>query len=68
MAFKIDFTRDNSEKSFNEDKVAEPEILEEAKKSLVEVYFEKRNTTLSYYNDQFDLHRILSLQCNSYYH
>lgn len=27
------------------------------KKSIVQVYFKERNTTLGYYNDQFDLHR-----------
>lgn len=29
----------------------------EIRKSIVQVYFKERNTTLGYYNDQFDLHR-----------
>lgn len=56
MAFKIGFTTEHSKTKLEEaaHPVPQPEA---ARKSVVQVYFADRNMTLTYYNDQFDLHR-----------
>lgn len=56
MAFKIGFSAEHPEEQPLKTEAA---VVEEAtpRRSLVQVYFAKRDTTLSYYNDRFDLHR-----------
>lgn len=58
MAFRMGFVADNEieiERT-EEEKIAEPEV-QEARKSVVQVYFDDRDMTLAYYNDMFDLKR-----------
>lgn len=56
MAFKIGFTTEHSKTKLAEAAYPVPQP-EAARKSVVQVYFADRNMTLTYYNDQFDLHR-----------
>lgn len=63
MATKIGFATDNTEQTEeNENTTAEvtytqSEAKTSPRRSVVQVYFSKRNMSLAYYNDQFDLHR-----------
>ena len=58
MAFKIGFAAaDHQEKKPVEATYTKQQIPATLRKSVVQVYFAGRNTTLAYYNDQFDLHR-----------
>ena len=58
MAFKIGFAAaDHQEKKPVEATYTEQQVPATPRKSVVQVYFAGRNTTLAYYNDQFDLHR-----------
>ena len=54
MKRKIGFWAETQEDSVRTAQSA-PKPSSPPKKSLVQVYFPKRNMTLSYYNDQFDL-------------
>lgn len=56
MGFKIGFSA-GVDNDYDDYKV-QPELKQPAapRKSLVEVFFSGRNMTLTYYNDQFDLH------------
>lgn len=45
------------EKTEEEMQISVTEEQAEPKKSMVRIYFPARNTTLTYYNDRFDLHR-----------
>ncbi len=56
MAFRIGFTAENSEKSLQEDAYTATQDTATPRNSVVQVYFADRNMTLTYYNDQFDLH------------
>ena len=56
MSFKIGFTAENNEDSLQEEAYTASQQTEAPRKSVVQVYFEGRNTTLTYYNDRFDLH------------
>lgn len=56
MSFKIGFTAENNEDSLQEEVYTASHQTAAPRKSVVQVYFEGRNTTLTYYNDQFDLH------------
>ena len=56
MTFNIGFTAEYKENKKQSDANSAPTVQASPRKSLVEVYFESRNMTLSYYNDQFDLH------------
>lgn len=56
MAFKIGFAADSSENKPHETSYTMPQTYNIPKKSVVQVYFAAKNTTLAYYNDQFDLH------------
>ena len=56
MAFKIGFATEIFEKKPVEVTNTVPEQTVVPRKSVVQVYFAGRNMTLSYYNDQFDLH------------
>lgn len=56
MAFKIGFTTKNCEDNLSDVTYDTQKKLNTPRKSLVQVYFPKRNMTLSYYNDRFDLH------------
>lgn len=54
---KIGFTvEDKTEQKIIETTYAALHMPVEPRKSMVQVYFPSRNMTLSYYNDQFDLH------------
>lgn len=55
MAFKIGFAAERPE---NKPVEATRTVPQQAapRKSVVQVHFERRNMTLAYYNDQFDLH------------
>lgn len=57
MAFKIGFMAEYPENKPAEDANIIPSQKVIPRKSVVQVYFADRNMTLSYYNDQFDLHR-----------
>ena len=57
MAFKIGFAAEHSEKKPAEATYTVPQQAAAPRKSVVQVYFAGRNMTLSYYNNQFDLHR-----------
>lgn len=56
MAFKIGFTAEHPENTHTEVAHAAPQNQTAPRRSVVQVYFADRNTTLAYYNDQFDLH------------
>ena len=55
MAFKIGFSADNNELNKTE-KIHTVTGETVPKRSVVQVYFERRNMKLAYYNDKFDLH------------
>lgn len=55
MEFKIGFAAERPEKKSAVSASAAPQPTA-ARRSVVQVYFAERNTTLAYYNDQFDLH------------
>ena len=56
MAFKIGFTAEKNEEQIPAYvKIKPQEETEKSKKSLVRVYFPKRNQAYTYYNDKFDL-------------
>ncbi len=56
MAFKIGFSAESSENKPLETTYTMRQAHNIPKKSVVQVYFAAKNTTLAYYNDQFDLH------------
>ena len=56
MAFKIGFAAESSENKAHESKHSLWQAQSIPRKSVVQVYFEAKNTTLAYYNDRFDLH------------
>ena len=57
MKWKIGFSAEvEKNESTTQSCPVEPQV-NEPNKSVVRVYFPTRNMTLSYYNDQFDLHR-----------
>lgn len=56
MAFKIGFAIDHPEDKSAEPVYTAPEQPAAPRKSVVQVFFPQRNTTLAYYNDRFDLH------------
>lgn len=55
MAFPIGFSSRTFARTAGGAQTASPEPA--ARRSVVQVYFPARNTTLAYYNDQFDLRR-----------
>lgn len=60
MSFKIGFTAENENRNENIGEMpAVPAVCGEkvAKKSLVDVFFQERHLTCTYYNDMFDLKR-----------
>lgn len=56
MALKIGFAIESNENTTVEPAEASSEQVSVPRKSLVEIYFAGRGMTLTYYNDQFDLH------------
>ena len=56
MSFKIGFVADYPDDASFPVVNAAQQNGSKPRKSVVRVYFDTRNTTLSYYNDQFDLH------------
>ena len=58
MAFKMGFVADSEieMERKEEEQIAEPEV-QDARNSVVQVYFDDRHMTLAYYNDMFDLKR-----------
>lgn len=57
MAFKIGFAAEYPESTQKAATCPAPQQPPVPRKSLAEVQFPERNTVLTYYNDQFDLHR-----------
>lgn len=59
MSFKIGFTAetDKKEQRISENAQCNKEITNNARKSVVDVFFPDRHLTCSYYNDMFDLKR-----------
>lgn len=57
MAFKICITRRHSENRHADLTYTVSQVQAAPRKSVVQVYFADRNTTLAYYNDRFELHR-----------
>lgn len=57
MAFQIGFAAEHPENKPAEATYTVPQQAATPRKSVVQVSFAGRNTTLAYYNDQFDLHR-----------
>lgn len=57
MTFRIGFTAEHPEKKPAATCCTVPQQAAAPRKSVVQVSFSGRNTTLAYYNDQFDLHR-----------
>ena len=55
MAFKIGFTAETEDNTVSYIESESVNVNTQPKRSVVEIYFEKRNMTLSYYNDRFDL-------------
>lgn len=55
MAFKIGFTAEKVD-NYPSEAAKASQITSQSKKSVVRIYFADRNTTLTYYNDRFDLH------------
>lgn len=55
MAFKIGFLTDTNEKKPVEEAYTALHKAVVPRKSVVQIYFAKRDMTLAYYNDQFDL-------------
>ena len=56
MSFGIGFTAKNTQSTKQRTECAEVPPQSAARKSVVQVYFEKRGLNLPYYNDKFDLH------------
>ena len=56
MAFKIGFTAESFENKAHETKHKLWRAQSIPRKSMVHVYFQAKNTTLAYYNDQLNLH------------
>ncbi|MBQ1995546.1 MAG: hypothetical protein II237_05080 [Clostridia bacterium] len=56
MSFKIGFASESYNKNAAETIRREPQRTIAPRKSLVQVYFPDRNTTLTYFNDRFDLY------------
>jgi len=56
MAFKIGFAAESSDNKPSETTYPAWKAPNVPRKSVVQVYFAGKNTTLAYYNDQFDLH------------
>lgn len=56
MAFKIGFAAESAENKTPENTYPVWQVHSVPRKSVVQVYFAGRNTTLAYYNDRFDLH------------
>ena len=57
MTFKIGFTAEHPESKSVETAYTVSKQPSAPRKSVVQVHFPKRNMTLAYYNDQFDLRR-----------
>lgn len=57
MTFQIGFSAVKFDNSETNDIYTAVEHPVQPRKSVVQVYFSKRNMTLSYYNDRFDLHQ-----------
>ena len=59
MSFKIGFTAETEKKEqrISENTQCSTEITNNARKSVVDVFFSNRHLTCSYYNDMFDLKR-----------
>ncbi len=57
MAFKIGFAAQQPQEHSSDTAPTAPQQASAPRKSVVQVYFARRNMTLAYYNDQFDLHR-----------
>lgn len=57
MALKIGFTADKNEEKPDAVTNNVPRQVVVPRKSVVQVYFAQRHTTLAYFNDRFDLHR-----------
>ncbi len=59
MSFKIGFTAqtENKEKQVSQGSATQELVKNNARKSVVDVFFVDRNLTCSYYNDKFDLKR-----------
>ena len=56
MAFKMGFAADNEIRTEQQEEEQRYEpVMQEPRKSVVQVYFEDRGMTLSYYNDLVDL-------------
>lgn len=55
MTFKIGFTAENTENNPAVAAYTAQKVKTAPRKSLVQVHFSERNTTLTYYNDLFDL-------------
>lgn len=55
--YPIGFNIERTEENTHFEKPIVKENITIPKKSVVDVFFPKRNMTLSYYNDEFDLHR-----------
>lgn len=56
MKVKIELTADTTVSKSPETSYNAQQAQSEPRKSVVQVYFKSRNTTLAYYNDRFDLH------------
>lgn len=56
MVFKIGFAAESSDNKTPETTCPVWQAHNVPRKSVVQVYFASKNTTLAYYNDQFDLH------------
>lgn len=56
MAFKIGFAAKRSDNKPMKATYTVPQRTAAQRKSVAQVYFARRNMTLAYYNDQFDLH------------
>lgn len=57
MAFRIGFLAEQREKKPAEVVYTAPQTAAAPRRSVVQIYFEKRHLSLAYYNDRFDLHR-----------
>lgn len=56
MAFKIGFTADHKRTRFEESVYQARQQTDAPRPSVVQVYFESRDRSWTYYNDRFDLH------------
>lgn len=57
MAFQMGFAADNEASTERKEAQGYEPVVQEPRRSVVQVYFEDRKMTLSYYNDLFDLKR-----------